>query len=209
MVLWNDFKYLVYTMFHPFDGFYELRFRKERNDTLIAIIFIIFGITSIFDMFYTGFIIQSFDGYGVNNFIIFATAVFPFILFAVANWSVTALFDGSGSVPDILMVLAYSLVPKILFDITGIFLSNIIIQEEIIMYTSFVGIGTVFFVFLVFIGLCIIHEYTALMNIVTLFATFLSAIIMVFIGMFFMTILGRMFGFISTIFLEITKRWIV
>ena len=88
----DDLRFLGYTLFHPFDGFYELRFRRTRNWFLIALVYAFCGIVEILRTHYSGFLVsEGHSAYGINNWYVFVTALFPYFLFALANWSITTL----------------------------------------------------------------------------------------------------------------------
>ncbi|WP_274365413.1 YIP1 family protein [Paenibacillus thermotolerans] len=203
----DDGKYLFYVLFHPFDGFYDIKFLRKKNYAIPAIIMLVCGITGIMSYQYTGYILNYNPLFAMNSITIFLTTLFPYLLFLISNWSITTLFDGNGSMGDIFIVLSYALVPKLLFDIAGIVLSNVIIQEEAGLLYAFMAIGTVWFIFLLFCGLCVIHEYTVVTNVVTLLVSFCSAIIIVFLSMLYFTLLGKVIGFVYALFSELTKRW--
>lgn len=203
----EDSKYVFYVLLHPFDGFYDVKFRGRKNYFVAATIIVIWGIIGILNYQYTGFILNNNPLFTMNSITIFATTLFPIFLFMLSNWSITTLFDGNGSMGDIFVVISYSFVPKIIFTVIGIVLSNVIVQEEAPLLYAFMAIGTVWFCFLLFCGLCVIHEYTVTTNILTLLTSFISAIIIVFLSMLYFTLLGKIIGFVSTVFNELMKRW--
>lgn len=201
-----DGKYVFYVLFHPFDGFYDLKFHRQRNYAIPAAIMLICGLIGILSYQYTGFILNHYPLFEMNSFTLFLTTLFPYLLFLISNWSITTLFEGNGTMGDILVVMSYALVPKLIFDLTGMIMSNMIIREETALLNAFEAIGTVWFIFLLFCGLCVIHEYKPLTNVVTLFVSFCSAMVIVFLAMLYFTVLGKVIGFISTVFIELTKR---
>jgi len=203
----EDGKYMFHVLFHPFDGFYDLKFTRKRNYALPTLIMLLCGILGILNYQYTGFILNYNPLFAMNSITIFFTTLFPFLLFLISNWSVTTLFDGNGTMGDIYVVMSYSLVPKLIFDIAGVVMSNVVTQEEAGLLYAFVAIGTVWFCFLLFCGLCVIHEYTVLTNVVTLFVSVCSAIIIVFLAMLYFTLMGKVIGFVYTVFSELAKRW--
>jgi len=143
----------------------------------------------------------------MNSITLFLFALFPIALFIVSNWSITALFDGSGNMGDIYVVLCYSLLPKIIFDFAGVIISNFIISEEVSILVAFTSIGTVWFCFLVFCGLCVIHEYTPFSNVVVLISTFVAAVIIIFLITLYFSLMGRIINFVFTFISELSKRW--
>ena len=204
----NDVRYMFYVLFHPFDGFFEVRFRNKGNYALSAIIVLLYGIIGIFDYQYRGFIINNNPPFYMNSIFIFTVAVFPILLFIISNWSITTLFNGNGKIKDIFIVIAYSLVPKLVFDFIRTLLSNVIILDEVFILNSIVNIGTIWFFFLLFCGLCVTHEYTVFTNIVTLIATFVAAVIIIFLVMLYFILMGKIVGFAAAVFSEVFQRGI-
>ena len=58
------------------------------------------------------------------------SVLLPFFLFAVANWCLTTLFDGEGSLKDIIIAISYSLVPLILMVVPATIISNFVTKQE-------------------------------------------------------------------------------
>ncbi|MCL2404599.1 MAG: YIP1 family protein [Defluviitaleaceae bacterium] len=201
-----DLKFLLFTIFHPFEGFYELRFRRKRNWPLIVVLLLMVGIVEILGFYHIGMIARMSRGFYINPLFAITTSVFPFVLFAVSNWSVTTLFDGNGKLGDVFMVMAYALAPKIVLDLAFIGLSNIVTIPELALLYAMVAAGYGIFVFLLFCGLCVAHEYNPAKCIVTILATIVSAVILVFIGAVYLILMGRLFGLITTVIAEITRR---
>ncbi|NSW91178.1 MAG: YIP1 family protein [Firmicutes bacterium] len=200
-------KQLIYVNFHPFDGFYQTRLQKKGKYIIATTLLVLYGLLQIISYQYTGFIMNNNPIFRMNSIRIFVLALFPIILFVVSNWSVTTIFEGSGSIGDIYVVVCYSLFPKIIFDLIGVILSNFIIYEEMPILIAFVSIGTVWFCFLVFSGLCVIHEYTVFTNILMIISTFVAAIIIIFLTMLYLTIMSKMVNFIITVVNEFFRRW--
>lgn len=202
----EDFKYLNHVIFHPFDGFYEVRFRGKGNYALVAILFLLSGILNIVSYQYTGFIMNNNPLFAMNSVTTFIFGLFPYLLFAISNWSMTAIFEGSGKFLDILTVLAYALYPKLLTDIVVIVASNVVTQEEAMILTAVQMIGLVWFCFLVFSGLCVIHEYGAGRNLTMIIATFVAAIVIIFLAALYVVLTEKLLGFITQFAQELARR---
>ena len=204
--LLEDFKYLLHVITHPFDGFYEVRFRGKKNVWLGAIILILYGLLAIIKYQYTGFIMNNNPQFKMNSITTFIFGVFPFLLFCISNWSVTAIFEGSGKFSDIFTVVTYALFPKFVLDVIVLIFSNVVTAEEATILTAISGFGMVYFAFLVFAGLCVAHEYTAATNIVMLLATFVAAIIIIFLAILYITLIQKVLSFGVTFATEFMKR---
>jgi len=199
--------YLPYLSIHPFDGFYEARFRDKGSVIVATLLFFLYGVIQIFTAQYTGFINNFSHLYGLESTELFLSGTLPVILFFISNYSATTLMNGNGRFRDIYMVTCYSLAPLILFGLVTTIVSNVIIIEELSILRAFYWIGVVWFLFLLFVGLCIVHEYTVWQNIKALFLTFVAAIIILFLTVLLLTLLDRITGFFSVFIVELTKRW--
>lgn len=198
--------YLKAAQFHPFDSFYEIRFRDKGSVPLAFLIMVVYGVIQCAAYQYTGFLMNFNSLQDMNSVSIFISSISILILFTVSNWTVTSLFDGKGKVKDIYIMICYSLVPLILTNLIEIILSNYIIQEEILIVLMFRGIGIVWFVFMAISGLCVIHEYTLTKNILSLLATVVAAAIIMFILILLFTLEEKMFYFLVAVGREIMRR---
>ncbi len=198
--------YLKSAVFHPFDAFYEIRFRGRGSVPLAAGILVLFGILQCVSYQYTGFVINKNDLAAMNSVSIFLTWVLGFALFIVSNWSVTTLLNGKGNMGDILKVTAYSLVPIICTLTFQVFVSNFIILEEAMIVYVVTGIGTVWSLFMLLAGLCVIHEYGFAKTLAAIGLTFVAAAIIMFLGILFFTLIEQMVVFLISVGQEFLRR---
>lgn len=198
--------YLKNAVFHPFDAFYEIRFRGKGSTLLAALIVGLFGILQCVSYQYTGFVINVNDTSSMNSLSIFATWVLGFVLFIVSNWSVTTLLNGKGNMGDILKVIGYSLVPLTCTLIFQVFISNYIIMEEAMIVYVVTGLGTVWSLFMLLAGLCVIHEYGFGKTLVSILLTFAAAAIILFLGILFFTLIEQMVTFVISVGQEFFRR---
>ncbi|MCX4305874.1 MAG: Yip1 family protein [Acetatifactor sp.] len=198
--------YLKSAVFHPFDAFYEIRFRGKGSVALALLILVLFGILQCVGYQYTGFIINLHDLTSMNSISIFLTWVLGFVLFIVSNWSVTTLLNGKGNLGDILKVTTYSLTPFICTMIFQIVASNFIIAEEAMIVYVITGVGTVWSVFMLLAGLCVIHEYGFGKNLIAILLTFVAAAIIMFLGILFFTLIEQMVLFVISVGQEFIRR---
>lgn len=199
-------QYLKNAVFHPFDAFYEIRFRGKGSTILAVLILVLFGILQCVSYQYTGFIINLNELASMNSVSIFLTWVLGFVLFIVSNWSVTTLLNGKGGLGDILKVTTYSLTPFICTLIFQIIASNFIILEEAMIVYVVTGIGVVWSLFMLLAGLCVIHEYGFGKNLIAIFLTFVAAAIIMFLGVLFFTLIEQMVLFVISVGQEFIRR---
>lgn len=198
--------YLKQSVFHPFDAFYEIRFRGKGSVALAVLILVLFGVLQCIAYQYTGFVINENELESMNSISIFLTWVLGFVLFIVSNWSVTTLLNGKGGMGDILKVTAYSLVPFICTLVFQVFVSNFIIEEEAMIVYVVTGIGIVWSLFMLLAGLCVIHEYGFGKNLIAIVLTFVAAAIIMFLGILFFTLIEQMVLFVVSVGQEFIRR---
>lgn len=198
--------YLKNAVFHPFDAFYEIRFRGKGSTLLAAVIVGLFGILQCVSYQYTGFVINTNDLTAMNSLSIFSTWVLGFVLFIVSNWSVTTLLNGKGNMSDILKVIGYALLPLTCTLIFQVFASNFIILEEAMIVYVITGIGVVWSLFMLLAGLCVIHEYGFGKTLVSIVLTFVAAAIIMFLGILFFTLIEQMVVFVISVGREFLRR---
>lgn len=202
----EKFYALLYSLVHPFDGFYELKHRGLKSNTLSIIALVLYGLVACIKYQYSGFVVNDNPIHRMNSVQIFFSAVGIFVLFAIANWTITTLFNGKGFISDILMVLGYALYPVIVGDIIYIIASNFIVQEEAMLLYAVSSLIWAWFAFLVLAGLTTVHEYTFSRTLVTIFASVVSMTIIVFVVILYFTLVQQFVSFFLSLIKEIIRR---
>lgn len=200
--------YPLYIMFHPLKGFdYFKRENRARMD--VAICFVVFLIfLRILEFQYSGFIINQVSVTELNSLSEITMVLAPIIVITVANWSITTLFDGKGKMKEIFMMLCYSLFPLVWAKFFGLFLSNVVSQQEEAIYHLVIGLGTFLMCYMAFFGFISIHEFGLLKCIGTLIATAVAILLICFIGILSFDLFQKMTGFVYTIYREISLRYL-
>lgn len=199
-------KYVKHCVFHPFDGFYEAKNRGRGSVTAATLLLGIYCILQCVEVQYTGFIMNLNQISRMNSVTIFISSLSVLLLFVISNWTITTLFDGKGKLKHIYMVLCYSLLPMVFIDAGVIFASNFVIEEEAVILTALSVMGKVWFCFLVVTGLCTIHEFSLAKTLVTILATAIAALIILFLGVLFVSLLEQMFQFAYIFIKEFMRR---
>ncbi len=197
--------YGLYVIFHPFDGYYDLK-HEHRGSVRASIVFV--GLT-ILTFFYQGMG----QGYVLNptgqTTTLMAQAIsvlVPLFLFILANWCLTTLFEGEGSFKDIFIASSYSLVPLILLIIPATIASNWVTNTEAGIVT-FVGTLAFIWVFLLlFFGTMVTHDYSMFKNLITIVGTLIAMVCIIFIVLLFSMLLTKLVSLVSNIVTEIQYR---
>lgn len=199
-------KFPLYILSHPLKGFEEFK-RYKKGKMSVALIFLVLTIfVNILKFQYDGFLVNNNNIKDLNSIAQIAYVLGAVAVVTVANWSVTTLFDGKGTIKEIFMMICYCLYPFIWSNAIGILLSNILNQDEMAVYTLVIALGIVLLCYMFFFGIISIHEYGLLKCIGTIFFTIVAALIVIFACLLFFDLFQRMFGFAYTIYQEITLR---
>ncbi len=189
-------------IFHPFDGFWDLKHEK-RGSVRAAIVYVIVAILTFFyQAVGSGYLVNPTGTYTT----IFAQALgvlVPLALWVVANWCLTTLFEGEGSLKDIFVATSYSLLPLPLLIIPITIYSNFATLEEIDL-VSF--IGTIAFIWvgmLLFVGTMVTHDYNMSKNFLMVLSTLVGMAFIMFLVILFSTLVGKMVNFVVNIVTEV------
>lgn len=201
-------KFPAYILAHPLKGF-DMFKREKRARMSVAISFIIvLFILQIVEYAYTGFIVNPYDDIRfLRTFRELFYIIVPLGAITVANWSVTTLFDGKGKMKEIFMMLSYSLFPLIWAKIFAILFSNVIVVGEVGLYSLILVAGSFLLGYMVFFGLISIHEYGLVKCILSIVGTIIALLVLFFIVMLCFDLFQKIYGFIYTIYREITLRY--
>lgn len=202
----EKFRAFRYALIHPFDGFYEIRFRGQGSLTLALIIMALYGVLRCVQYQYTGFVMNFNSIEEMDSLSIFISTVTVIVLFCVSNWTVTTLFNGKGKLSDIMIVVCYSLSVLLIGDGIVTLMSNFVTIEEIMILQAVRILAIVWFAFLLVAGLGTIHEYSLGGNIASIFMSIVAAAVILFIGILLFTMVERMISFLSSVFEELMRR---
>lgn len=198
--------YVKYCMFHPFDGFYEAKNRGKGSMAAATLLLCLYCVLQCAEAQYTGFIMNLVPQNSINSVTTFISTLSVFLLFIVSNWTITTLFDGKGKLKHIYLVVCYSLLPMLIMDVMVLFASNFVIAEETVILTAFSAMGIVWFAYLVITGLCTVHEFGLGKTLVTLVATAVAALILLFLGVLFVSLVEQMYQFLYIFGKELMRR---
>jgi len=199
-------QYWGHSLLHPFDGFFEIRFRNHGSVLLATLLLVAYAILRCLSYQYTGFVMNFNNIEEMDALSIFISTVSVVILASVANWTITTLFNGKGKLKDIYIVICYSLTVLIIGDAIVTFASNFVATEEVMILTSIQMVCYVYFVFLLIAGLGTIHEYGFGGNLASMVLTVVAAAVILFIGVLLFTMLERMFNFVTSVSEELMRR---
>lgn len=203
--LWREYLYGFYVMFHPFDGYWDIKHEKRASAKGATLIIGITIIAFIYQSIGRGYIMDPMQDSA--NFLMMALSVIlPIGLWVVANWCLTTLFDGEGTIQDIYIATGYALFPLPFFIIATTFLSNFVTLDEVSIINLFLNIAYLWVGFLLFFGMMTIHDYSLGKNVLISIFTVVGMAFIMFIAVLFSSLIGKIISFIYNIGLELSYR---
>ena len=202
----KSLKYGLYLIFHPFDGFWDLK--REKKGTISAAL--TFVVATIFMMVVqkqnTAFLFNENRLEYIDVLVDIITVGMLYILWVVSNWCLTSLMDGEGKMKDIAIFTGYSLLPMFLIQFPLIGVSHMITVEEGTFYYVFTVISYIWVVALLLIGMSVTHQYSMKKTILTTILTIVGMGIILFIGLLFFSVIQQIVTFVITIYKEVRFR---
>ncbi len=200
---WEELIFSFHLIFHPFDGFWDLRHEKRGSvragTTILAITVAAFFYQAIGQ----GYIFNPKGDY--STVILQVTAVLvPVLLWCVGNWCLTTLFDGEGGFKDIYIATCYSLAPLPFFIVLSTILTNVFSDASIV--NLLISIGYVWVAMLLFFGMLVTHNYTLPKNILMILCTIVAMVVIMFVAILFSTLLIKVVSFVIAIISEVGNR---
>ena len=201
----QEVMYAFHLIFHPFDGFWDLKHEK-RGSLRGALFYLVLALIAIcYNSVGRAYIFNPRASYA-SMFMTCISLLVPVLLWVAANWCLTTLFDGEGSIKDIFIATCYSLVPLILFMIPATAITNVLTLSEASIYSMLMTLGWVWVGILIFFGTMVTHDYSLMKNVITTIGTVVGMAFIMFCGVLFSTLLVKMVNFISGIVTEISYR---
>jgi hypothetical protein len=196
----------LFIMFHPFEGFYRMKFEKEGRMAVAIINFFLLWFSISFMRQYTSITAATPHPLSFNSLADGISIFAILVLWSASNWSVTSLMDGEGKFKEIFMGNCYAMMPLILVLAPAAALSNVFTDTESAFYFMLITGAVVWFIFLAYVGMVVVHDYTAGKALATVFLTFVALLIIVFLGTLIIAIIQQMYGFGRSIYTELAFR---
>ena len=196
--------YARYVIFHPFDGFWDIKHEKRGSVSAALILYGIFLVEFALDKVAKGYLFSSGSEVKLGEELFIC--VLTILLWCVANWSLTTLLDGKGTLGDIFTGTAYALVPYILTAPVFLAVSHMITMDEAALFTAantavYIWVGA-----LLLFGMISIHDYSLSKMLFTTVLTVLSMAVILFLLLVFFNMLQTAYDFFFNIFKEMSLR---
>jgi len=212
---WNGTKttfkrmgYAFYILFHPFDGFFDLKNDPKRRSVSAGIMwFVVYALVDLIRFQSLGYLFADRGAQlELNVPVHLATALLPFILWAVANWCFSSLMDGDGKLSDVFLVTAFATLPITLCNLIQIPLSHFLSSAEGSIFTFIGSLGMVWGYLYVFLAMIIVHQYSVAKGLGTTVLTIVGMAVIAFVAILIFFLLQQVTSFFMEIGTEVIFR---
>ncbi|MBR2489455.1 MAG: YIP1 family protein [Clostridia bacterium] len=218
---WNDFKdkfryhskenekfrFALHTVFHPVDGYIELREKRRSSVLTASVIFVLTALGMMIDVQYSGFRFNTFDSRAGNLISIGIGTLLIVVMFVVANWALCVLFDSEARLKDIYCCTAYSLIPFTASLYISTVLSYVLCTDEAMIMSLISGICMFWSVLLMFFSFKEIHQYTISKTIISLLCTLIALVLVAFLLFMMFSLMQQMISFVKMAVSELSYRF--
>ncbi|MBR7133750.1 MAG: YIP1 family protein [Clostridia bacterium] len=196
-------KFLMGTMIHPSNTFYEVKEKGQGSLFISVIMVVLFYLSVILGTLKGGFLFTEYDPENFNSLWVLARSVGLVVLWIVANWLVCTLLGGRGRLKEICIVTCYSLLPLVIKNFITVILTNVLLPSETNFLTILNAIALIYFVLLMICGLFKIHDFSFGRLVFTSLLSLIGVAIIFFLMIMIIMLFQQTYGFIATVISEL------
>lgn len=198
--------WLKHVIFHPFEGFEDLRWKKKGSIPLSMFIVFLLFVAMVVNRQLMGFAFNTAYVKVFNVVPLFVQSVVYFFVWVIGNWAVCTLFDGEGTLKKICIYSAYALVPYIFGVYISVFVSNFLVLDEAIWvnFISLLGLG--WSVILMISAMKAVHQYSFTKTLLSIVGTLIAMLLILFLAVLLLSLFQQVYVFVYSIYTEIAYR---
>lgn len=198
--------WLKHCIFHPVEGFEDLRWKKQGSMKIALVIVLLFFIAMVADRQLVGFQFNGAYTKVFNVIPLIVQSIVYFFTWAIANWSVCTLLDGEGRLKQICINSAYALVPYIVGMFVTVFISNFMVLDEVIWLSAVSYLGLGWSVILMFQAMKAVHQYSFIKTLACIALTLVAMLLILFLLILLLSLFQQVYVFFYSIYTEVSYR---
>ena len=190
----------------PFEGFEDLRWKKGGSVLYASIVVLLWFVAEIVHDNLVGyqFAVTNPKMFSIVPYLV--QTIVLFLVWVIGNWSICTLLEGEGTIKNIYIYSAYSLIPYVVGLYVRTLLSHVLIQDEAIFITCITVISTVWSVALMFNAIKAVHQYSIGKTILALILTVVAMLMILILVVLLVALFQQVYVFVSSVYTEITYR---
>ena len=202
----EELLYAFHVIFHPFDGFWDLKHEKRGSVRSAFVILLVTVVVYFYNSIGQGYIFNPRPSTAMNIMGAVTAVVAPLLLWVVANWCLTTLFEGEGSMGDIFTACCYCLTPLPLLVLPVTIASNFLTANEGGLISMLSSFAYIWLGILLVLAMQVTHDYSVGKNLLTCVATIVGMAFLMFLGVLFSSLMAKIVSFVTNIIEEISYR---
>lgn len=202
----GDFRYCRIMLRHPIDAIYYIKVGKRGGLVSAGLLILIAYAVYMADILGRGFIFNENRLSTLSPALLTCIFFIVLLLFMIGNYMVSSINEGEGTMKNIVITAAYSLIPYIIMGIATIALSYVLTQNEAFFVTLVWYIGVIWSAVLLVLSILNIHNYTLKQTVKNILLTIFFAIIALVMVAILYLVWDKVFDFISEVISEVTYR---
>lgn len=193
-------------MFRPLGAFNDIKWENKGSLLLANVICVLTFVVSFLEYALKGFIFNYQASEPFDVFAALLTSSLLLFLWALANWGVCSLLDGEATFAQVWITTCYAMLPRVIFALPMIGISNLFTLDEQSLYQSLNGVLYIWCGLLLVLGMLVMHQYTVKKTIASIFLTLAGIVIILFVAVLFISMFQQFVAFIETVVQEIRYR---
>lgn len=203
----NDFVFMFRFIRQPIDSFYYIK-QNQRGSLLFALlIFAWIVILRVLAAYLTGFVFSPYVAtWEINLETDVVYTLLPLALWIGANYLVSTISDGEGSLRHVIIGTAYSLFPYALFMLPLTLLSNVLTFNEVFLYTFSSQLIVLWCIIMLVIMVREIHNYTFSETVRNIITTLFTAAMLLLSAYILYVLFNQLIEFVQAVIQEASLR---
>lgn len=191
---------------HPFEGANQIRYYGKGSAKLATILLTLYFIVTVCSEIYSGFMYSIIDksSYSAGFSLIRTFGIV--ILWTIANWGLTTLFQGKGNMKQVYIITCYALIPQIVGTAINTVLSNVLVPEEALVMSAISTVCLALTAITLTVGIMTIHEIGFFKFLVMTIVIIFGMLVCVFVIMMIYVLIQQLISFVGTIYKEVSYR---
>ncbi|MCD8095823.1 MAG: YIP1 family protein [Ruminococcus sp.] len=206
MYEFSELGWIKHVVFHPFEGFEDLRWKKKGSVKYALIIVFLLFVAMVANDRMMGFAFDDSQVKVFNVVPLIVQSVVYYVTWVIGNWCICTLLDGEGTLKKIAIYSAYALVPYIICSYCAVLLSNALVLDESIWVTAFQWVGLGWSVILMISAMKAVHQYSIPKTLISIVLTLVAMLLILFLAVLLLSLFQQVYVFVYTIYTEISYR---